>query len=134
MYAWYVKTLKEIHGNFSDDTIFVTDKCATLINQLDDYFPDNHKLLCTWHMIQNWSKHATLKVFKTSSIVNDFKNNVFAMINCSASESYFTLENKIEAIFSNSSNFVSNEAHTAFIKYYDEWEKYIERWAGHITS
>lgn len=135
LYEWFVKTFKDVVGRCLDNTIFVTDKCIALINQLDEQFPENKKLLCTWHMIQNMNTKATLDFFVNTTISKQFKDKVFAMFYCSDDTSYSNLRTTVYQILSNSSNFVSSDAQISFNKYYkNEWEKYTERWAGHITS
>ncbi|KAG2191832.1 hypothetical protein INT47_011580 [Mucor saturninus] len=134
LFRTLVKTLKDVH-HYSSETIFVTDKCIALMNQLDNHFPDNKKLLCTWHLIQNLGNNATLKYFNNSSICSELKNKVFAMMTCSTSERYNFLKQNVDEILSNTKNFTNAEMQQKFNKYYtNEWVKYTEKWAGHITS
>lgn len=86
-------------------------------------------------MIQNMSKNATLKVFKSSDIAKKFKNYVFGMINCSTVEAYLSLELEVDEILAEGTNFVNPEAKNTFCKYYqqDEWISFLDRWSGHIT-
>lgn len=115
MYEWFISVFKEIVGSrYLRDTVFVTDKCAALMNQLDAQFPDNKKLLCTWHMIRNMSKHATIKIFSAPPIAKSVKDIVFSMVNCTDTDIYLDLKEALDTIFSEPLNFVSEKAQKSF--------------------
>ena len=117
------------------ETIFVTDKCTALMNQLDKQFDSNKKLLCTWHMINNLNSNCTKAIFRESSIIQKFKNTVYAMMNCRSEEEYNVLRATVDMILIDQSSFVNDIQQLEFQRNYnDEWEKHTEKWAGHLTS
>ncbi|KAG2191422.1 hypothetical protein INT47_002915 [Mucor saturninus] len=57
------------------------------------------------------------------------------MMTCSTSERHNFLKQHVDEILSNTNNFTNAEMQQKFNKYYtNEWVKYTEKWAGHITS
>ncbi|KAI7886552.1 uncharacterized protein EV154DRAFT_485100 [Mucor mucedo] len=93
---------------------------------------DNGAKLLIHHIESN---NATLKYFNNSNICSELKNKVFAMMTCSTSERYNVLKQHVDEILSNTNNFTNAEMLQKFNTYYtNEWVKYTERWAGHITS
>lgn len=75
-YEWVLRMLKKEVGNALNQTVFVTDKCTVLRNTFDKYFPDNKKLLCAWHMLNNLNDHCNKKTFRDDVVVEEFRSCV----------------------------------------------------------
>jgi MULE transposase domain len=59
--------------------IFVTDNEAALTSALDKEFPNSGKLLCSWHIVRNFTRH-NKKYFKTADDYEDHMAAVSHMI------------------------------------------------------
>ena len=137
IYSWFLQTLQINLNGISEDTVFVTDKCTALMNQLDKQFPETKKMLCRWHLLNNLDKNCTLSLFKKEhhGIKEEFKSFVKKIMYSPEYKDYVENVRKIRSILENKNLFVCEEERIRFKKYYEnEWILHLEKWAALYTS
>lgn len=143
-YIWFLNALKQ--AMFSNDSldksagmneeecrpVFVTDKCAALMNAIEHVFPTSQNLLCTWHISQNF-KNELSNIFVDSENKQICMELLKKMMVTTSEYEFKSFYKEYKAIATNDLLLKDCSSYEAQEYLDNNWMICKDKWAGYLT-